>query len=71
MCCYAPPKVKRNAGQSIRLLTEVSLVQVQQGELTEPVNSTFTGFLLFCNMPFGGKIDRLLKKAGIRLLIEK
>ena len=48
MCCYAPPKVKRNAGQSIRLLTEVSLVQVQEGELTKSVNLTFTGFL----MPF-------------------
>ena len=24
-----------------------------------------------CNMPLGGKIDRLLKKAGIRLLTEK
>ena len=31
----------------IRLLTEVSLVQVQQGELTKPVNSTFTGFIYF------------------------
>ena len=31
----------------VRLLTEVSLVQVQQGELTKPVNSTFTGFIYF------------------------
>ena len=49
----------------------MSLVQVQQGELTEPVNSTFTGFILFLNMPLGGKIDRLLEKAGIWLLTEK
>ena len=27
--------------------------------------------LYLCNMPLGGKIDRLLKKAGIRLLTEK
>ncbi|HIW42917.1 MAG TPA: inorganic diphosphatase [Candidatus Mediterraneibacter vanvlietii] len=39
----------------IRLLTEVSLVQVQQGELRKPVNSTFTGFICFCNMPLGGQ----------------
>ena len=51
--------------KSIRLLTEVSLVQVQQGELTKPVNSTFTGFICFYNMPLGGKIDRLLKKQAL------
>ena len=29
------------------------------------------GFYLFCHIPLGGKIDRLLKKADIWLLTEK
>ena len=34
----------------------------------KPVNSMFTGFIVFFNMPLGGKIDRLLEKAGMFLL---
>ena len=52
----------------MRLLTAVSLVQVQQGELMKPVNLMFTGFLHAkrddIRFRDGQAVDALLKGAA-------